>query len=38
MFPHLYEKLPAGISELWWDSYWFWRSLNFLDKIFNEEL
>ena len=37
MFPHLYEKLPKYIPELW-DGYWFWRSLNFSDKIFDEEL
>jgi len=37
MFPHLYEKLPATISESW-DGYWFWRSLNFSDKIIDEEL
>ena len=35
MFPHLYEKLPIGLSELW-DGYWFWRSLNFSDKIFDK--
>jgi len=37
MFPHLYEKTPVTIPESW-GGYWFWRSLSFSDKIFDEEL
>lgn len=35
MFPHLYEKLPKYIPEMW-DGYWFWKSLSYGDMIFDK--
>jgi hypothetical protein len=35
MFPHLYYRPEKNAD--WWDSWWFWESLNNFDNEFDED-
>lgn len=36
MFPQRHEKLPESVRS-WWDSWWFWQTLNNLDNKIDAE-